>query len=260
MLESYTDDLTARAARGELDPLTGCEAQLNRLIQTLLRRSKNNPVLTGSPGVGKSAVVEGFAQRIVSGDVPVELRSSRVLRLDLGALVAGTKYRGEFEERLKALLDETTPETILFIDEIHTIIGAGAGEGSLDAANILKPALARGGLKLIGATTFDEYRLYIEKDAALERRFSPIVVKEPTREEAIAILRGLRPKYEAHHGVSITDEAAEACVDMSVRCIPERFLPDKAIDIMDETASRRRLAPQNTAELRQERASLRNAY
>ena len=153
MLESYTDDLTARAARGELDPLTGCEAQLNRLIQTLLRRSKNNPVLTGSPGVGKSAVVEGFAQRIVSGDVPVELRSSRVLRLDLGALVAGTKYRGEFEERLKALLDETTPETILFIDEIHTIIGAGAGEGSLDAANILKPALARGGLKLIGATT-----------------------------------------------------------------------------------------------------------
>lgn len=257
MLESYTDDLTARAARGELDPLTGCEAQLNRLIQTLLRRSKNNPVLTGNPGVGKSAVVEGFAQRIVSGDVPVELRSSRVLRLDLGALVAGTKYRGEFEERLKALLDETTPETILFIDEIHTIIGAGAGEGSLDAANILKPALARGGLKLIGATTFDEYRLYIEKDAALERRFSPIVVKEPTREEAIAILRGLRPKYEAHHGVSITDEAAEACVDMSVRCIPERFLPDKAIDIMDETASRRRLAPQNTAELRQERASLR---
>ena len=164
MLESYTDDLTARAARGELDPLTGCEAQLNRLIQTLLRRSKNNPVLTGSPGVGKSAVVEGFAQRIVSGDVPVELRSSRVLRLDLGALVAGTKYRGEFEERLKALLDETTPETILFIDEIHTIIGAGAGEGSLDAANILKPALARGGLKLIGATTFDEYRLYIEKE------------------------------------------------------------------------------------------------
>lgn len=257
MLESYTDDLTAKAERGELDPLIGCEAQLNRLIQTLLRRSKNNPVLTGSPGVGKSAVVEGFAQKIVSGDVPAELRSARVLRLDLGALVAGTKYRGEFEERLKALLEEATPETILFIDEIHTIIGAGAGEGSLDAANILKPALARGGLRLIGATTFDEYRLYIEKDAALERRFSPIVVNEPTRDEAIAILCGIRPKYEAHHGVLITDEAAAACVDMSVRCIPERFLPDKAIDLMDETASRRRLNPPNSAELRQERTSLR---
>ena len=259
-LGKYAINLNERARSGKLDPVIGRDDEIRRVLQILSRRTKNNPILIGEPGVGKTAIAEGLAHRIVRGDVPENLKSKQIFSLDMGALVAGAKYKGEFEERLKAVVGEVTKsdgEIILFIDEIHTLVGAGKGEGAMDAANILKPALARGGLKLIGATTLDEYRLYIEKDAALERRFSPIVVKEPTREEAIAILRGLRPKYEAHHGVSITDEAAEACVDMSVRCIPERFLPDKAIDIMDETASRRRLAPQNTAELRQERASLR---
>ena len=240
MLESYTDDLTARAARGELDPLTGCEAQLNRLIQTLLRRSKNNPVLTGNPGVGKSAVVEGFAQRIVSGDVPVELRSSRVLRLDLGALVAGTKSRGEFEERLKAVLSEikkSEGRIILFIDELHTIVGAGKTDGAMDAGNLLKPMLARGELHCIGATTLNEYRQYIEKDAALERRFQPVMVNEPSVEDTISILRGLKERYEVFHGVKIHDQALIAAATLSDRYITDRFLPDKAIDLVDEACA-----------------------
>ncbi|MCH5278671.1 MAG: ATP-dependent Clp protease ATP-binding subunit [Christensenellaceae bacterium] len=241
IIDTYTSDLTALARSGKLDPLIGCENELNRLIQTLLRRGKNNPVLIGNPGVGKSAIVEGFAARISCGKVPEELKTARVVRLDLGAMLAGTKFRGEFEERLKAVLDESTEDIILFIDEIHTIIGAGAGEGSIDAANIMKPALARRGLRVIGATTLDEYRRYIEKDAALERRFSPIIVNEPSRDEAIAILQGLKSRYEAHHNVFIGDDAVNACVEMSIRCLPDRFLPDKAIDLMDEAASKARL-------------------
>lgn len=241
VLDGFAVDLVALAKRGRLDPLIGCENALNRVIQTLLRRSKNNPVLIGEPGVGKSAVVEGLASRIAAGRVPNELRGVRLMRLDLGAVIAGTKYRGEFEERLKAILDELNSNVILFIDEIHTIVGAGAGEGSVDAANIMKPALARGGLRLIGATTLDEYKKFIEKDAALERRFSKIVVDEPSEAEAVEILRGICSKYELHHGVRFSEEAINACVGFSVRCLPERFLPDKAIDLMDESASRTRM-------------------
>ena len=241
VLDGFSVDLTAQARKGKLDPMIGCEAELNRLIQTLLRRNKNNPVLVGEPGVGKSAIVEGLASRIAEGNVPEELKNVRLMRLELGSVIAGTKYRGEFEERLKAILDELDDSVILFIDEIHTIVGAGSAEGSVDAANIMKPALARCGIRLIGATTLDEYKKYIEKDAALERRFSKILVEEPTEDEALEILRGLCPKYELHHGVNFTEEALAACVSLSVRCLPERFLPDKAIDLMDEAASRARL-------------------
>ena len=241
VLDGFSVDLTAQARKGRLDPMIGCEAALNRLIQTLLRRNKNNPVLVGEPGVGKSAIVEGLASRIAEGNVPEELKNVRLMRLELGSVIAGTKYRGEFEERLKAILDELDDSVILFIDEIHTIVGAGSAEGSVDAANIMKPALARCGIRLIGATTLDEYKKYIEKDAALERRFSKILVEEPMEDEALEILRGLCPKYELHHGVNFTEEALAACVSLSVRCLPERFLPDKAIDLMDEAASRARL-------------------
>lgn len=241
VLDGFAVDLVSLAKKGRIDPVIGCESVLNRIIQTLLRRTKNNPVLVGEPGVGKSAVVEGLALRIASGDVPSELKGVRLMRLELGAVIAGTKYRGEFEERLKAILDELDSNIILFIDEIHTIVGAGAGEGSVDAANIMKPVLARGGIRLIGATTLDEYKKYIEKDAALERRFSKTIVDEPSEAEAVEILKGIRSKYELHHGVRFSEEAIDACVSLSVRCLPERFLPDKAIDLMDESASRTRM-------------------
>ncbi len=243
ILEKFSRDLTAAAEKNELDPVIGREKEIQRIIQILIRRTKNNPVLIGEPGVGKSAVAEGLAQRIVQGNVPELLIGKRVLSLDMGSMVAGTKYRGEFEERLKNVMDELhkAGNVLLFIDEIHTIIGAGATEGSLDAANILKPALSRGEIQCIGATTLDEYRKHIEKDAALERRFQPVVVGEPTAEETLCILFGLRDRYEAHHKVRITDEALNAAVKLSARYIPDRFLPDKAIDLMDEAASRVRI-------------------
>ncbi len=241
VLSRFAVDLVKEAKRGRIDPLIGCENELDRLITILLRRSKNNPVLVGNPGVGKSAIVEGLAALIAEGRVPAELKNVNLMSLDMGSVIAGTKYRGEFEERLKAILDELSNDVILFIDEIHTIVGAGAGEGSVDAANIMKPALARGGMRIIGATTLDEYAKYIEKDAALERRFSKITVNEPSEDEAFAILKGIKSKYERHHGVTFTDEALRSCVSLSVRCMPERFLPDKAIDLMDEAASHARL-------------------
>lgn len=241
VLSRFAVDLVKEARRGRIDPLIGCENELDRLITILLRRSKNNPVLVGNPGVGKSAIVEGLAALIAEGRVPAELKNVNLMRLDMGSVIAGTKYRGEFEERLKAILDELNDDVVLFIDEIHTIVGAGAGEGSVDAANIMKPALARGGMRIIGATTLDEYAKYIEKDAALERRFSKIIVNEPSEDEAFAILKGIKSKYERHHGVTFTDEALRSCVSLSVRCMPERFLPDKAIDLMDEAASHARL-------------------
>ena len=243
LLDKFSRDLTAAAEKNELDPVIGREKEIQRIIQILIRRTKNNPVLIGEPGVGKSAVAEGLAQRIVQGNVPELLRGKRVLSLDMGSLVAGTKYRGEFEERLKNMMDELhkAGNVLLFIDEIHTIIGAGGSEGSLDAANILKPALSRGEIQCIGATTLDEYRKHIEKDAALERRFQPVNVGEPTAEETLSILYGLRDRYEAHHKVRITDEALTAAVKLSERYIPDRFLPDKAIDLMDEAASRVRI-------------------
>ena len=243
LLERFSRDLTACAEKNELDPVIGRETEIQRIIQILIRRTKNNPVLIGEPGVGKSAVAEGLAQRIVQGNVPELLLGKRVLSLDIGSMVAGTKYRGEFEERLKNVMDELhkAGNVLLFIDEIHTIIGAGATEGSLDAANILKPALSRGEIQCIGATTLDEYRKHIEKDAALERRFQPVMVGEPTAEETLSILYGLRDRYEAHHKVRITDEALAAAVKLSDRYIPDRFLPDKAIDLMDEAASRVRI-------------------
>ena len=243
LLDKFCRDLTAAAEKNELDPVIGREKEIQRIIQILIRRTKNNPVLIGEPGVGKSAVAEGLAQRIVQGNVPELLRGKRVLSLDLGSLVAGTKYRGEFEERLKNMMDELhkAGNVLLFIDEIHTIIGAGGSEGSLDAANILKPALSRGEIQCIGATTLDEYRKHIEKDAALERRFQPVNVGEPTTEETLSILYGLRDRYEAHHKVRITDEALAAAVKLSERYIPDRFLPDKAIELMDEAASRVRI-------------------
>ena len=232
------------AAEGQLDPVIGREEELERVIQILSRRSKNNPVLLGEPGVGKTAVAEGLALAIADGTVPAHLLGRRVCALDLSAMVAGTKYRGEFEEKLRHVLAEVrrAGNVILFIDELHTIVGAGSAEGAIDAANILKPALARGELQVIGATTLDEYRRHIEKDSALERRFQPVTVREPTREQALAILRGLRGRYENHHHLTITDRALEAAVDLSVRYLPDRFLPDKAIDLMDEAASRARLA------------------
>jgi ATP-dependent Clp protease ATP-binding subunit ClpB len=243
-LERFTRDLTELARRGKLDPVIGRDEEIRRVIQVLSRRTKNNPVLIGEPGVGKTAIVEGLAQRIVAGDVPEGLKNKRVLALDVGALVAGSKYRGEFEERVKALLKEVREaqgELILFIDELHTLVGAGAAEGAVDASNMFKPMLARGELRAIGATTLDEYRKHIEKDAALERRFQPIIVREPSVEDTIAILRGLKERYEVHHGVKITDSALVAAAILAHRYIADRFLPDKAIDLVDEAASRLRM-------------------
>ncbi len=241
-LSKYGHDLTQDAKEGKLDPIIGREGELERVVQILSRRTKNNPCLIGEPGVGKTAIAEGLAQRIVSGDIPETLAGKRVVTLDLAAMVAGSKYRGEFEERIKNVIDEVTElgDVILFIDEIHTIVGAGASEGSMDASNILKPALARGSLQVIGATTLAEYRT-IEKDAALERRFQSVTVGEPNEEDALLILKGLRPKYEEHHKLTITDEALESAVRLSSRYISDRFLPDKAIDLIDEAASRKRI-------------------
>ena len=243
-LEKYARNLTDVARQGKLDPVIGRDEEVRRIIQVLSRRTKNNPVLIGEPGVGKTAIVEGLAQRIVDGDIPATLEGKQIISLDLGLLIAGAKYRGEFEDRLKAVLKEVEKkagEIILFIDEIHTLVGAGASEGSMDASNMLKPALARGELHCIGATTLDEYRKYIEKDAALERRFQPILVQEPSEEDTIAILRGIKEKYEVHHGVRIQDSATVAAVVLSNRYITDRFLPDKAIDLIDEAASKLRI-------------------
>jgi ATP-dependent Clp protease ATP-binding subunit ClpB len=240
-LEKYGTDLTARARDGKIDPVIGRDNEIRRVMQVLSRRTKNNPVLIGEPGVGKTAIVEGLARRIVSGDVPESMKNKRIIVMDVGGMLAGAKYRGEFEDRLKAFLKEVTEsagEIILFIDELHTIVGAGASEGAVDAANILKPQLARGELSTIGATTLDEYRKYIEKDAALERRFQPVLVGEPSTEDTIAILRGLKERYEVHHGVRIQDSALVAAATLSDRYISDRFLPDKAVDLIDEAASR----------------------
>ena len=243
MLKKYTRDLTALARDGRLDPVIGRDAEIKRVIQVLSRRTKNNPALIGEPGVGKTAIAEGLAQKIVAGDVPEILRGRRVLSLDLGAMVAGAKYRGEFEERLKGALEEVqrAKDVVLFIDELHNVVGAGAAEGAIDASNLMKPMLARGELQCVGATTLDEYREHIEKDSALERRFQPVLVGEPSVEETIAILHGLRDKYEAHHKVTITDEALIEAARLSDRYISDRFLPDKAIDLLDEAASKLRI-------------------
>jgi ATP-dependent Clp protease ATP-binding subunit ClpB len=243
-LEKYGVDLTALAREGKVDPVIGRNAEIRRVIQVLSRRTKNNPVLIGEPGVGKTAIVEGLAQRIVAGDVPESLRDKRLVSLDLGAMVAGAQYRGQFEERLKSVLEEiknSDGQVITFLDELHTVVGAGKGEGSMDAGNMLKPMLARGELRMVGATTLDEYREHIEKDPALERRFQPVLVGEPTIEDTIGILRGLKERYEVHHGVRITDAALVAAATLSDRYIADRFLPDKAIDLVDESASRLRM-------------------
>src|SRR5918995_420369 len=243
-LERYGRDITAIARQGKLDPVIGRDEEIRRVIQVLSRRTKNNPVLIGEPGVGKTAIVEGLAARIVEGDVPETLKNKRLMALDLGSMVAGAKYRGEFEERLKAVLKEITDaegEIITFIDELHTVVGAGAAEGAMDAGNMLKPLLARGQLRMIGATTLDEYRKHIEKDAALERRFQQVYVGPPSVDDTIAILRGLKERYEVHHGVRIQDAALVAAAVLSDRCLTGRFLPDKAIDLIDEAASRLRI-------------------
>ncbi|MFC1943921.1 ATP-dependent Clp protease ATP-binding subunit [Chloroflexota bacterium] len=275
-LEKYSRDLTELARQGRLDPVIGREREVKRVMQILARRTKNNPVIIGEPGVGKTAIVEGLAQKIVAGDVPDSLKDRRVLALDLGALVAGSKFRGEFEERLKAVMDEirrAQGEIVLFIDELHTVVGAGAAEGAIDASNMLKPALAHGELQCVGATTMDEYREHVEKDAALERRFQPVFVGEPSVEETVEILHGLRPRYEAHHKVDITDTALTSAAKLSQRYISDRFLPDKAIDLIDEAAAKLRIdsesAPAEVKEKEQslqklrdeeEAASLRNDY
>ncbi|HET9323416.1 MAG TPA: Clp protease N-terminal domain-containing protein, partial [Gaiellaceae bacterium] len=248
-LEKFGRDLTELAESGKLDPVVGRDEEIRRVIQVLSRRTKNNPVLIGDPGVGKTAIAEGLAQRIVAGDVPEGLKGKRVWALDIGALLAGSKYRGEFEERLKAVLTEiqrSEGQIVLFIDELHTIVGAGAAEGAVDAANLLKPMLARGELRAIGATTLDEYRKHIEKDAALERRFQPVFVGEPSVSDTIAILRGLKERYEAHHGVRIRDAALVAAAVLSDRYISDRQLPDKAIDLVDEAASRLKMEIEST--------------
>ena len=242
-LAEFTRDLTADARTGKLDPVIGRDDEIQRVIQILSRRTKNNPCLIGEPGVGKTAIAEGLARKIAMGDVPENLLDKKLLSLDLSGMVAGTKYRGEFEERIKKAMQEVQKDgnIILFIDEIHTIVGAGSAEGAVDAANIIKPALGRGEIQIIGATTLNEYRKYIEKDAALERRFQPVTVGEPTQEASLEILKGLREKYEQHHKLHITDEALQAAVELSARYINDRFLPDKAIDLMDEAASRVRM-------------------
>src|SRR5207248_972742 len=243
-LEKYGRDLVEMARQGKLDPVIGRDQEIRRTIQVLSRRTKNNPVLIGEPGVGKTAIVEGLAIRILNNDVPEVLKNKRIIALDMGALIAGAKYRGEFEDRLKAVIKEVTGsegQIILFIDELHTVVGAGKAEGAMDAGNLLKPALARGELRTIGATTLDEYRKHLEKDAALERRFQPIQVAEPSLPHTIEILKGLRDRYEAHHRVSITDSALVAAATLADRYISDRFLPDKAIDLIDEAGSRMRI-------------------
>ncbi len=263
-LNQFGEDLTKKAEEGKLDPIIGRKEEIERVIQILSRRTKNNPCLIGEPGVGKTAAVEGLAQKIVLGDVPEILKDKRVVTLDISGMVAGAKYRGDFEERIKKALDEVKKagDIILFIDEIHTIVGAGAAEGAIDAANILKPLLARGEIQLVGATTLNEYRKFIEKDAALERRFSPVTVNEPSEKDTILILKGIRDKYEAHHNVKITDEAIDAAVSLSIRYINDRFLPDKAIDLIDEAASRARLKtftePENLKKLQEDIEKVKN--